>query len=122
MALLNFAKSQAPNLTVALATDETIMSLKKVHPAFSFEQRVEALQKTSLVNAILPSKPHDDYQCIRTAQPNVIVLGYDQSALRDHLLDWLKQHKMAIEIVTAPSHQPEMYKTSLLYDRPQITP
>lgn len=122
MALLTLVKTQGEDLHVALATDEAIQTLKQVHPAHNFEARKEALLKTGLIASVFASQPGDDYICIRTLAPSQIVLGYDQEALRAHLLEWLKEHKLSVQVTTAPAHYPERYKTSLLYDRHQINP
>jgi cytidyltransferase-like protein len=122
IALLNFAKSQGGELHVALATDEAIQILKRVQPAHSFEERKEALMKTGLVTSILASQPDDNYASIRALKPGQIILGYDQELLRAHLLEWLKEHKLSVQVLTAPAHYPERYKTSLLYDRNKINP
>lgn len=122
IALLTFAKEQGGDLHVALATDSAIRTLKKVQSAHDFEARKKTLLETGLITSVIASEPGDDYACISTLTPSQIILGYDQEALRIHLLEWLKEHKLSVQVITAPAHYPERYKTSLLYARHQINP
>lgn len=120
--LLQFAKSQVKELHAALATDETIRELKGVHPAYTFNERKESLLQTGFIISVSPSQTGDEYACIQALHPSHIILGYDQNTLKEHLLKWLKKHKMNPSILTAPAHHPDRFKTSLLYDRHQINP
>ncbi len=115
--LLRQAKNQTNSLVVALATDETILTFKKVNPKESFDIRKKALFDSGLVSTVCESVGGNGYQCILNEKPDCIFTGYDQEALREHLLAWLKEHKMDIPVLTLDAHHPQLYKSSLLYDR-----
>lgn len=117
LALLQQARAHASSLVAALATDETIRNFKKVTPRESFDLRKQKLESSGLISHVCESVANNDYQCIRLEKPDCILLGYDQHALRDHLLTWLKQHKMDLPVIMLEAHEPTTYKSSLLYDR-----
>lgn len=115
--LLRQAKEQTEYLVVAVATDETILTFKKFQPINSFEVRKQKVLESGYVSEVCESVGGDGYQCILKQMPNCVFTGYDQDALREHLLAWLKEHKMDIPVITLSAHHPHLYKSSLLYDR-----
>ena len=115
--LLNWAQQYADAVYVALASDQTIRTLKQREPIGTFNERKGKLIESGCVHQVTESAINDNYACIRHIQPDLIVLGYDQSLLHDHLINWIKEHKLSIDIVRAPAYKPNLYKTSLLYDR-----
>lgn len=119
---LEDAHTKADQLSIALATDDAIRSLKRVHPHQSYKERSLSLRQTGVIHHIAPSEPYDDYQVIRNLQPDLIIFGHDQEGLKAHLLPWLKEHKIPIETITLAAHKPDEFKTSKLYDRRKVIP
>lgn len=118
LSLLKSALQYANEVTIALARDEVIRELKSHDPKFAFTERMKALENTNLVHHVIPGDLIlGEYTCIRHAQPEIIVLGYDQEALEQDLKRWLNQHNLSIELIHAPAFKPDIYKSSLLnYD------
>lgn len=117
LSLLNQAKNHTKFLTIALATDDTLRTLKGHGPAHSFDERKTALLESQLVHEVVESVADGEYSVITIAAPNVLILGYDQDKLEADLRRWLESKNLDIPLIKLDSFSPELYKSSILYDR-----
>jgi len=99
-----------PRLLIVVARDSNVLKIKGKKPKFNEHERVTAIQKTSLADEVILGNPNDFYECLRTYQPDIIGLGYDQYAD----LDYLKTHFPTIKIIRIDAFEPEKYKSSIL--------
>lgn len=101
-------------LSVVLARDATVEKYKKKKPFNNEKARLAAVNALPYVtNARFGYTIADKLKVVQEINPDIIVLGYDQSWFVDELKAWAtKQHK---EIILLPAHVPEKYKTSILH-------
>lgn len=115
--LLSKARKLGNHLTVCLAQDEMVKQLKNHPPKQSLAERKMALKALESVDDVLDGDLMlGQYACVTKANPDVIAIGYDQTALREDLESWLSKHGHEIEIKLMDSYKPEIYKSSLLAD------
>jgi cytidyltransferase-like protein len=100
--------------TISLAPDIQIQTLKGHAPKHSFAERKQALLENFPDTTIIPSDTDQSWSTVITTQPDCIVLGYDQTQLRNALESFLEQSKLNIPIHIATSHEPNKYKSSIL--------
>jgi FAD synthetase len=115
---LSQARTLGRQLVAMVARDKVIEQLKGRVPEHDQETRLEAVrQHVNVDHAELGDLIIGSFTSIYRLKPDVIALGYDQTALSKKLHQWMKTHKLPIEIVTLKSHKPEKYKSALLRDR-----
>jgi glycerol-3-phosphate cytidylyltransferase len=115
-AYLRFAKSYGEKLVTIVACDESIQYFKKHAPTFSQAQRIEALEALAFIDEVLPWDPKDFFNQLKDIQPNILVFGYDQDTLGVEKR-YEEQGLPLPFLVKAPSHQPQIYKSSLLKNK-----
>ena len=103
---LRQARSQGDRLAVAVARDAHVRALKKKEPRLSEITRCENIKRLPDVAAVhLSDETLGSYHVVDAVQPDVIVLGYDQNALKDDLSAWLQKTKKRIEIIQLPAYE-----------------
>jgi FAD synthetase len=103
------------DLTVVVARDATVEAVKGRPPKRPEAERLQAVLEAGY-HAVLGSQG-DKYAVLRAFRPEVICLGYDQTAFTDGLRQACEESDIAAEIVRIDAHKPDIYKSSLL-DRP----
>lgn len=116
---LKQAKTYGDYLIVALARDLTVQRLKGRSPIYNEKIRKQKLLESGLVKKVyLGDKILGRYNILKKANPDIIVLGYDQEALYKNLSQFLSQQKLPIKIVKLSSSlKPDRYHSSLIYLR-----
>lgn len=117
---LKTARQLGDTLIVCLAPENVIKLLKGKLPSQTFQERKKALLKLPYVDEVSKGDLElGAYSCLKSKNPSIIAIGYDQAALKEDLEEWLEKESKKIKVVVLPSFQPETYKTSLLqkYDR-----
>lgn len=104
-----------PYLIVSLARDSVAARIKGMRPRHSEGERVQTILHEKLVDEVVLGDEVGYMEHIKTLQPDVIALGYDQSGeyVEDLERD-LKEWNMETRIVRLKPHRPELYKTSKL--------
>lgn len=120
---LNFfkqAKKVGDYLMVVVTRDEVARREGK-NPQHQENVRLENMRNISLVDeAILGLKieRHEEViKIIKSLNPDVIALGYDQKPNKKTLEKLLKEEKTDIPVVTLKPYHPEKYKTSRIRDK-----
>ena len=120
------AKEHGDYLIVVVGRDSTIIKTKGRLPKFNEQERLKAVQESSLVdearmgNAGHKSTPGQEekfnpYKVIEEVNPDVICLGYDQTHFTDKLAAALQEMGLGdVKIERLQAFQPEKYKSSLL--------
>lgn len=99
-------------LRVVIALDETVRAVKGRPPLRGQDERRAAVESAGY-EAVL-GNAGDKYAVIEAWEPDVICLGYDQSAFVDQLQQELVERCLSTVVVRLPAHQPETFKSSLL--------
>jgi FAD synthetase len=101
-------------LIVSLARDINVKKIKGQKPQHNEKQRLTAVKKCFLVDrAVLGGRksyvPH-----IVKEKPQIIALGYDQTAYVKHLKQKLLKLGVKVKIRRLKAFKPGLYKSSLL--------
>jgi len=115
--LFRQAKAYGDRLVVVVARDKTVEQVKGRLPRMGEEARHEAVQAHPLVDEAILGKFGDKYEVIAEAAPDVIVLGYDQEVFTEVLEERLAERGILPRIIRAAPFHPEIYKSSLLYEK-----
>ncbi len=107
-------KSTEPFLIVSLARDKNVLRIKKHLPKKSEKQRKAQMESVPEVDKVVLGAIGNHIPAIVRLKPDIIALGYDQSAYVKGLRTQLKYAGLAPKIVRLKSHKPHIYKTSLL--------
>lgn len=100
------------DLIVVVARDSTVMKVKGRLPLKSELERLEDLLMAGY-EALLGSEG-DKYAVLAEYRPEVICLGYDQTAFTEGLATACQALGLQARIVRIPAFHPEKYKSSLL--------
>ena len=107
------------NVTVVVARDSTVLSVKGKAPQNDEGSRLAVIAGLDFVDEVMLGSEQDKYAVLDLVKPDVIVLGYDQEAFVSALTGELAKRRMKTKIVRAGSYMPEKWKSSLLKDSRQ---
>lgn len=89
-------------LTVAINTDEFIMSYKNTRPLLSFNERYDLVKRNSFVSRVIPNWSGETLRpLIETEMPDILAIGSDW-AVKDYYSqigvsqDWLDEHNILL--------------------------
>ena len=86
-------------LLVGVARDAHVLALKNHPPRIPEQQRLEHIRCLSYVDeAFLCDEQLNTFESVRDQHPNMILLGHDQSALEEALIQWMTQVQSVIPI------------------------
>ncbi len=106
--------AQNPFLIVSLARDKNVLRIKGKKPVKSEKQRMGLVDKIRGVNKVVLGGSDNHMAHIIKEQPDIIALGYDQTAYVRGLRSELKRAGLKTKVVRLVPHKPHIYKTSLL--------
>ena len=109
---LREAKKKGDELVVVIARDKTINKVKGSLPDFSAEERKKHVEALGLATVVRLGSEQDKYAVIEEEQPDIICLGYDQTAFTETLEEEMKKRNIPVEIIRLPAYHPEKYKSS----------
>lgn len=99
--ILNEARRYGDYLIVALALDETVRSLKKKDPFYTFEDRKKHLLSHDSVDEVIAGdQTLLSWHSLKDANPDVVAIGWDQDKLKDALREHLDATGLSIKIET----------------------
>jgi len=109
------AKRHGGYLIVAVAQDHIVEYLKGHLPERNLARRIDDLRKEPMVDEVaLGDAELGTYEVVKKHRPDVIALGYDQTALKEDLKNHLKKFDWKLKIVVAKAHEPDTHHSSLL--------
>lgn len=115
-AFLEFAKSVGDRLIASVAEDSVVLSMKGRSPFQTMNERIECLVKMNLVDeAVSGDLTIGNWTAIYDFTPDIIVVGYDQTDLKNALEEFRKENDFKFDIVVAPSHEGHKYHTSIIH-------
>jgi FAD synthetase len=116
---VNFLK-QAKNLSeksvliVSIARDRNVFKIKGAYPRKKERERMMLIKKSGLADKVILSGIKNHLPHIIKEHPDVIALGYDQTAYVTNLKKDFKIKKLNVKIVRLKPYQEKIYKNSLL--------
>ncbi len=96
-------------VTVIVARDENVQTIKGKLPAMREQERVLALKKQFPALTVLLGDPKNFLHPVQALKPDLILLGYDQL-----LPPGVLEADLQCPIERLPSFHPDRYKSSLL--------
>ena len=100
-------------LITVIARDKTVYQVKGKYPQNQELIRLKNVKKHKVSDSVVLGSLRDKYAAIKKYRPEIIFLGYDQTAFTENLEKKLRELNLAkTEIIRLKSHQPEIYKTS----------
>lgn len=108
-------------LIVSVARDKNVFRIKKRFPNLSERQRVNLIKKSKLADRIVLSGIKNHIPHILKEHPNIIALGYDQSAYVDNLKKNLKKNGLSVKITRLKAYKEKIYKNSLINTKKKLS-
>lgn len=109
-AMLREAKQCGDYLIAAVAQDHIVEHLKGHLPKANFAERFEHLKEEDSVDEVVIGDAHlSTWQVVRKHQPEVIALGYDQTALKEDLEKRFNRLGCQPEIKVLKSFEPDTH-------------
>ena len=115
--LFKEARSLGDHLTVVVARDKTVKEVKGRFPDMSESERLSHVSGSAFVDSAVLGSNSDKYKVIEEISPDVICLGYDQSAFTENLDAELKKRGVYVEIVRLKPYKEHVYKSSKLKEK-----
>jgi FAD synthetase len=112
--LFKQAKNYGDQLIVLVARDETVKKIKGKPPVNDEITRYGILKQFASGDRIILGSRTDMYKRIKDIRPDVIALGYDQTAFTDELEEKIQLFGLKAKIVRLKPFKPELYKSSKL--------
>lgn len=115
---LKKAKHYGNKLTVVVARDSTVKKIKGFFPNENENIRLMKVMATNFPDEVLLGEKTHHYSILKKIMPDIICLGYDQSAFIDKLDDELKKIGLGkTKIIRIESYKPEIYKSSKIREQ-----
>ncbi len=86
-------------LIVVVAPDSEVKLLKNKSPRFSLSDRIEKIKNSETAQLVVAGDDeHGSWNIIKTHEPSIVALGYDQQALEEALKIYIGKHSLEIEL------------------------
>jgi len=121
---LNFfkqAKKYGNILIVVIARNATVKKVKGKLPRNNEKKRLELVKNAEIVDQALLGLKGNKYKIIKKIKPDIICLGYDQTAFTDSLEKELINLKIKTKIYKMKPYKEKIYKSSKMKDIPSKT-
>lgn len=110
----DLAENAQPFLIVSLARDVNVQKIKGKNPDTPEQIRLAAIAALPEVDDALLGAIGDHMPHIIQSKPDIIALGYDQTAYTINLKQQLKIAGLGTKIVRLEAFKPHIYKTSII--------
>lgn len=118
MSFLRQAKKHGDYLLVVIARDRIVKKVKGKLPRNTERERLKTIVISGLADKVVLGHLRDMYATIKKYKPDVICLGYDQTAFVDKLEEKLLSMGMKnVKIIRLRSFRPDVYKSSKIKRR-----
>lgn len=106
--------SKNPFLIVSIARDSNVERIKGQRPRHTQSERQKLVSKVIGVDKVVLGAAGDPIPHIKKEKPDLIALGYDQTAYVRGLSSSLKQAGLKTKVVRLKPYKPHLYKTSII--------
>ena len=115
LALARRSGRDGVHVSVVVARDDSVLRIKHRAPHHSQRERCALIAALKPVDEAFVGAPNDFIASVRRANPELIVLGYDQKASWE---DALRANGIHARVVRCPAYEGRRLKTSML--RPDL--
>lgn len=113
---LKEARDSGDYLIAVISRDSIVHLLKGHAPKFSIAERIEKLKKIDWIDEVVMGDAElGVYSQVFKHKPDVIALGYDQTAMKENLEANYAKFDWKPKIAVLNPHEPDKYKSSLLH-------
>lgn len=106
---LREALKRADEVIVVVAPDDVVRRMKGKTPKNNVSDRLRAVSDfDNRIRAVEGDKIQGAWKVLINAQPDIVLVGYDQTAIADEM------KKMGVRFDFIDSHDPHIHKSSLL--------
>jgi cytidyltransferase-like protein len=106
---LSEALKRTDELLVVVASDAAVEVLKGKKPRAPFLERSRVVSDfDNRIRTVQGDDAQGSWIALKNAQPDIVYLGYDQTAIADEL------KKMKVRFDFIDPHEPHMFKSSML--------
>lgn len=107
------AKKLGEHLIVAVAQDGAVKRLKGKEPIWSLEKRSAQIKRLEFVNeVVIGDDTEGGWGVVKSSEPDVIALGYDQVELKKALVPLAKEWGFTLKVLNP--YEPDKFHSSLL--------
>ncbi|MBS3122699.1 adenylyltransferase/cytidyltransferase family protein [Candidatus Woesearchaeota archaeon] len=99
-------------LYIVVARDENVRKLKNKEPRDNEITRLMNVYMLGIAKKVILGDNNDFFFAIKEHKPDIICLGYDQED--QGLAEYIKKHKLKINVIKIDAFEPETYKSSKL--------
>jgi FAD synthetase len=111
--LFNQARKKSDYLTAVVARDKTVYQVKGRYPKNAEKNRQKNIVQHGVADKVILGNLTDKFASIKKYQPDIIFLGYDQTAFTKNLKEKLRELNLKnTKIIRLKSFKPKIYKTS----------
>lgn len=111
--LFEQARKHVDYLITVAARDKTVKQVKSRYPKNQEKVRLKNVKKHNVADLVILGSLRDKYAAIKKYRPDIIFLGYDQTAFIDDLKTKLDKFGLKkTKIIRLKPHKPRIYKTS----------
>lgn len=107
------SKALGDTLVVCIARDDTVEEIKGKRPIHDEEERKALVGELHMADeVVLGDQTLGSYGIVRRVQPDIIAVGYDQTAFEEDLQAYIKKNTMDILVKRIGAYQPKEKKSS----------
>ena len=115
---LREARAHGARLVVSVAQSSVVETIKKRRPKYALAERLAALRESGLVDeAAAGDSELGHWSAVKKWKPDIIALGYDQTALAKELHAYTQRENLPIKTITITPHKPKVFHSRLLRER-----
>lgn len=106
---LKEALKRTDELLVVVAPETAVLKLKGKKPRVSFLERARAVSEfDNRIRTIEGDDEEGSWNVLKNAQPDIVLLGYDQTGIADEL------KRLGVRFDFVAPHEPHIFKSSKL--------
>ena len=110
---LNEAKKLGDFLVVVIATDKTVMKMKKRKPLHNAQARQELVSSLSMVDLCIIGNEEDIFKTVDLIKPQIIALGYDQIHQEKFITEGCKKINLDVTVARLQSPVPDISSSEI---------
>ena len=110
---LNEAKKLGDFLVVVIATDKTVMKMKKRKPLHNAHARQELVSSLSMVDLCIIGDEEDIFKTVDLVKPQIIALGYDQTHQEKFITEGCRKINLDVTVARLQSPIPDISSSEI---------
>jgi tRNA pseudouridine55 synthase len=108
------ARQYGQRLIAIIARDKIVEKIKGKKPHYSEKERVAFVKQCDTIDRVYLGVLDNVFDFTASLAPDVIALGYDQTAYTENLAKEMKPRGLDTKILRLKPHKPELYKHSII--------